>query len=150
MTRRSSALKLSSGLDDEPPTQLSGAVGLTAGGLWVVEAYEPASGLGEGPELVAEEVEGHRHRHRDRLRGEVADVAAQYQHLEHGEVDEQGTEADREEAGRLAGRVGQAPAAKVQCLFQKKLPQMWKDKKPIAAIEWWTPRSPESRAKTPR
>jgi hypothetical protein len=42
------------------------------------------------------------------------------------------------------------PAAKVQCLFQKKLLETATAKAPIAAIEWWTPKFPESRAKTPR
>ncbi len=64
-------------------------------------ARRPHSASGEGPELVAEEVERHRHRHRDRLRGQVADRARADQDLPHGEVEAERGDADGEEARRL-------------------------------------------------
>ena len=60
---------------------------------------------GEGPELVAEEVERHRDGDRDRLGGEFAHRRRADQHLEHDQVDHQAGDADGEEAGRL--QVGQ-------------------------------------------
>ncbi len=58
---------------------------------WLGEAgpngrREPArlSGSGKSPELVAEEVERHRHRDGDRLRRQVAEAGAGDEGLEHG------------------------------------------------------------------
>ena len=65
-----------------------------------------AQGLGEGPELVAEEVERHRDGDGDRLGGEFAERGADDQRLEDGQVDQQGGDADGEEAGRLEVRRG--------------------------------------------
>src|ERR1700729_3119431 len=55
---------------------------------------------GEGPELVAEEVERHRDGDGDRLGGEFAHPGADQQ-LEHDQVDHQAGDRDGEEAGRL-------------------------------------------------
>src|ERR1700761_4670330 len=55
---------------------------------------------GEGPELVAEKVEGHRDGDGDRLGGEFAHPRADQQ-LEHDQVDHQAGDGHGEEAGRL-------------------------------------------------
>ena len=70
---------------------------------------------GEGPELVAEEVERHRDRDRDRLRAELAERGVGDERLERDQVDQQGGDADREEAHRLEAGVslagGEGPVA---------------------------------------
>src|SRR4051812_37392971 len=60
--------------------------------------------LVEGPQLVADEVEGHCDRDRDRLRRDVSHSASDQQ-LEGDQVDDQGQHADGEEAGGLKPRV---------------------------------------------
>src|SRR4051794_23276457 len=58
----------------------------------------------ERPQLVADEVEWHRDRNRDGLGGELAHASSD-EELERDQVDHQGEDADREEAGRLKARV---------------------------------------------
>src|SRR6476646_9688300 len=63
----------------------------------------PGISAGEGPELVAEEVERHRDGNGDRLRADVPQRGADDQRFEDGEIDQQRPDADGEKARRLKG-----------------------------------------------